>query len=162
MTANDPIRVPRQMTVLAALCALVTLVACTNDPYPHTDRDAKIIYTSFPEPPKTLDPAIAYSTIDHLVTGPVYDTLLEYHYLERPYRLIPGIVEAVPEPEMRDGLVVYRFRLRAGLLVQGARSVLQTAAQHQDRLSRWALELQGRRGYYRTLVAIANKNARIA
>jgi transposase len=48
------------------------------------------------------------------------------------------------------------------LLVQGARSVLQTAAAHPDRLSRWALELQARRGYYRTLVAIANKNARIA
>ena len=48
------------------------------------------------------------------------------------------------------------------LLVQGARSVLQTASLHQDRLSRWALELQGRRGYYRTLVGIANKNARIA
>ena len=48
------------------------------------------------------------------------------------------------------------------LLVQGARSVLQTAHAHQDRLSRWALELQERRGYYRTLVAIANKNARIA
>ena len=48
------------------------------------------------------------------------------------------------------------------LLVQGARSVLQSAASHQDRLSRWALELLPRRGYYRTLVAIANKNARIA
>ena len=48
------------------------------------------------------------------------------------------------------------------LLVQGARSVLQTAAAHDDRLSRWALKLQDRRGYYRTLVAIANKNARIA
>ena len=48
------------------------------------------------------------------------------------------------------------------LLVQGARSVLQSAAAHQDRMSRWILELQPRRGYYRTLVAIANKNARIA
>jgi transposase len=48
------------------------------------------------------------------------------------------------------------------LLVQGARSVLQTAPAHQDRFSRWVLELQARRGYYRTMVAIANKNARIA
>jgi len=48
------------------------------------------------------------------------------------------------------------------LLVQGARSVLHTAAAHQNRMSRWILELQQRRGYYRTLVAIANKNARIA
>jgi len=48
------------------------------------------------------------------------------------------------------------------LLVQGARSVLQTAAGREDRFSRWVLKLQDRRGYYRTLVAIANKNARIA
>ena len=48
------------------------------------------------------------------------------------------------------------------LLVQGARSVLNSAASHPDRMSRWILELQPRRGYYRTLVAIANKNARIA
>lgn len=48
------------------------------------------------------------------------------------------------------------------LLVQGARSVLHSALGREDRLSRWALKLQDRRGYYRTLVAIANKNARIA
>ena len=48
------------------------------------------------------------------------------------------------------------------LLVQGARSVLNSAGMHQDRMSRWILQLQPRRGYYRTLVAIANKNARTA
>jgi transposase len=48
------------------------------------------------------------------------------------------------------------------LLVQGARSVLQSAPMHQDRISRWALALQERRGYFRALVAIANKNARVA
>jgi transposase len=48
------------------------------------------------------------------------------------------------------------------LLVQGARSVLHSAPGREDRLSRWIVKLQDRRGYYRTLVAIANKNARIA
>lgn len=48
------------------------------------------------------------------------------------------------------------------LFMQGARPVLQTAPMHQDRISRWALELQARRGYFRAMVAIANKNARIA
>lgn len=48
------------------------------------------------------------------------------------------------------------------LLVQGARSVLNSAGMPQDRMSRWILELLPRRGSYRTLVAIANKNARIA
>ena len=48
------------------------------------------------------------------------------------------------------------------LFVQGARSVLQTAARHDDRLSRCALSLHARRGYHKALVAIAAKNARIA
>ena len=48
------------------------------------------------------------------------------------------------------------------LLVQGARSVLQTAMRHSDRLSRWSVSLQARRGYHKALVAIAAKNARIA
>lgn len=49
-----------------------------------------------------------------------------------------------------------------GLLVQGARSALHTAARHTDRLSRWSISLQGRCGYRRAQVAIAAKNARIA
>jgi len=48
------------------------------------------------------------------------------------------------------------------LLVQGARSVLNTAARHTDRLSLWALSLQARRGMHKALVGIAAKNARIA
>lgn len=47
------------------------------------------------------------------------------------------------------------------LLILGARAVLQTAAQRQDRLSRWALSVRERRGYHRACVAIAAKNARI-
>jgi transposase len=48
------------------------------------------------------------------------------------------------------------------LLVQGARSALHTADRHADRISCWARSLESRRGYHRTLVAIASKNARIA
>ena len=47
------------------------------------------------------------------------------------------------------------------LLVMGARAVLNAAAGKQDRVSRWALELAARRGYWRAIVAIAAKNARM-
>jgi oligopeptide transport system substrate-binding protein len=123
------LRVRGHRLAAAALLAVGVLAAgCTNDPYPHADQDAKILYAPFTEPPKTLDPAIAYSTVDHMVTGPVYDTLLEYHYLERPYRLIPGIAREVPEPEERGGLVVYTFRLREGLLFHPDRCFTQGRA----------------------------------
>ena len=48
------------------------------------------------------------------------------------------------------------------LLVLGAKSVLAAAKSKDDRLSRWAVALQTRRGYWRALVAIAAKNARMA
>ncbi|SEK12317.1 IS110 family RNA-guided transposase [Paraburkholderia diazotrophica] len=47
------------------------------------------------------------------------------------------------------------------LLVLGARSAIAAAARRDDRLSRWILQLQARIGYQKTLVAIANKHARI-
>lgn len=48
------------------------------------------------------------------------------------------------------------------LLVLGARSVLNAASGKTDSLSRWALQLRQRRGYWKAVVAIAAKNARMA
>ncbi len=48
------------------------------------------------------------------------------------------------------------------LLIQGARSVVGTASRRSDPTSRWILQLQQRVGWQKTLVAVANKNARIA
>lgn len=106
------------MRVVLAV-SLVLGVACTNNPYPEKDDGKKVLYAQYHEPPKTLDPAVAYSTNDHVVTGKVYDTLLEYHYLKRPYELIPALAEAVPEPQERaDGSTAYRFVLREDLWFQ--------------------------------------------
>jgi len=48
------------------------------------------------------------------------------------------------------------------LLILGGRAVLAAAANKQDRLSRWATNLAERRGYWKAVVAIAAKNARMA
>lgn len=48
------------------------------------------------------------------------------------------------------------------LLVLGARAVLNSLGDKQDRFSRWARGLVERRGYWRAAVAIAAKNARMA
>jgi transposase len=49
-----------------------------------------------------------------------------------------------------------------GLLVNGARAVLNAAAGKGDSISRWAVKLAQRRGYWKAVVAIAAKNARMA
>jgi transposase len=48
------------------------------------------------------------------------------------------------------------------LLVLGARAALNAAANKTDSLSRWAMALRQRRGYWKAVVAIAAKNARMA
>jgi transposase len=47
------------------------------------------------------------------------------------------------------------------LLILGARSVLQNAASNSDAVSRWAVQLAARVGYWKAIVAIAAKNARM-
>lgn len=107
----------RVLSIVVACAGALLLAACTNDPYPELERDQHALYSSFSEAPKTLDPAIAYTTAEHVITGNVFDTLLEYHYLRRPYELIAGLAETVPQSEsMPGGRERYRFRLRPGIL----------------------------------------------
>ncbi len=100
---------------LAALC----LSACTNSPYRAEFEDRKVYYTSYDDAPKTLDPAVAYTTTAHELVGKTYETLLEYHYLKRPFTLIAGIAAELPRSEqLPDGHTRYRFTLRDDLLYQ--------------------------------------------
>lgn len=96
--------------------ALSVLAGCSNNPYPSADDRDKVLYLPFTVPPKTLDPAISYGTADTVVTNKVYDTLLEYDYLKRPYSLTPGMAQAIPEPvSLPDGRVQYTFVLRGDI-----------------------------------------------
>ena len=97
----------------------LALLACNNNPYPPTEANEKVLYSSFREAPRSLDPAVAYDTGAHAITGSVYDTLLEYHYLKRPYELIPGLAADLPTQRPGDpGYTVYRFDLRPGMVYE--------------------------------------------
>lgn len=65
---------------------------------------------------RSLDPAKTGDVASSMATGNIYEGLLEYHYLERPYRLIPGLAEDMPEVS-EDGLT-YTFRIRQGIYFQ--------------------------------------------
>lgn len=99
------------------LAIIFSLSACSNDPYPPEDGEAKVLYSSFDAAPRTLDPATAYTTKAHSVTGVVYDTLLKYHFLKRPLELMPGLAVDLPlVTPLEGGRTRYRFTLREDLL----------------------------------------------
>ena len=85
-----------------------------------------MLYVPYAEAPKTLDPQVAYSVYDHEVIANVYETLLEYHYLKRPYELIPGLVDrgAGAARARATGASPTRFALRRGRALR-ARPVLR-------------------------------------
>ena len=62
---------------------------------------------------KSLDPPRQFDGASSEIIMNVYDTLLEYHYLARPYRLAPNLVEAMPQAGA-DGRT-YSFQLREGI-----------------------------------------------
>ncbi|MDP2809439.1 MAG: ABC transporter substrate-binding protein [Rhodocyclaceae bacterium] len=73
-----------------------------NDPYPASDRGRNILYTAFTDRPKHLDPVQSYSEDEITFTAQIYEPPLQYHYLKRPYDLVPATAAEVPKPRYRD------------------------------------------------------------
>ena len=67
-----------------------------NNPYPASESMRNILYSSFSERPKHLDPVRAYSSNEYEFIAQIYEPLLQYHFLKRPYHLIPLAAERVP------------------------------------------------------------------
>ena len=90
----------RCVNSLAACLLLLLLTACDgglwNNPYPVSDAGKSILYTAFTERPKHLDPAQAYSENEYDFLANIYAPPLQYHYLKRPYQLVPLAASAMP------------------------------------------------------------------
>jgi oligopeptide transport system substrate-binding protein len=82
------------------------LAACDgglwNNPYPSSDEGKSIFYTAFTERPKHLDPAQAYSENEYEFLAQVYAPPLQYHYLKRPYQLVPLAASRMPTVRYMD------------------------------------------------------------
>ena len=62
---------------------------------------------------KTLDPALADDLASRNMAGALFDTLLEYDYLARPYKLKPSMLECMPQS--LNGNLSFLFTLRDDL-----------------------------------------------
>lgn len=99
--------VARPIIAAAAMVCLLLLVGCgpqsgetpINSPYARGAETENVMYTAFAQrSPKFLDPARSYSTDETPFTYNIYEPLYGYHYLKRPYELIPRAARAVAEP----------------------------------------------------------------
>ena len=112
----------------------VIITSCTpNDPYRSSEKKANIYYTTFSEPPKHLDPARSYSSNEYDFLGQIYEPPVQYHYLKRPYELIPLSADSVPSPAYYDASgrrvpdgaspkevhrAIYEIKIKKGVMYQ--------------------------------------------
>ncbi|MBW8457500.1 MAG: ABC transporter substrate-binding protein [Thiobacillus sp.] len=147
------------------LLGLGLLAGCpdnSNNPYPGSKADANVLYSAFSERPKHLDPARSYSANEAEFTGQIYEPPLQYHFLKRPYTLVPLTAEAVPRPRYFDAAgkalpddapaasiaeSAYEIRIRPGIRYQPHPAFARDAA--------------GRYRYHSLAAADIAKNTRI-
>ena len=152
------------MKWLFCLPLLLFLAACDgglwNNPYPAADQGKSIFYTAFTERPKHLDPAQAYSENEYIFLAQIYQPPLQYHYLKRPYTLLPQAASAMPRvtyldknnrplpddaPAAKVAFSLYEIHLRPSLRYQPHPAFARDA---QDRPKYLALKPEDLRGIH--------------
>lgn len=133
---------------LVAALLLLSFIGCAgplNNPYPHQDEGKNILYSSFTERPKHLDPAQSYSSNEATFTGQIYEPPFQYHYLKRPYTLVPLTAAEMPnpiylnakgerlketDPAEQVAFSVYEIKIRPGIQYQPHPAFAKDGADH--------------------------------
>ena len=138
----------RALTLFFVSC---TLLSCTNNPYRPSDAGKNVLYETFREDLKHLDPALAYVANELDILNQIYETLVQYHFLKRPYVLEPLTATAVPRAQLYDtagqllpddapaediAKAVYTIHIRPGIRYQDHPSFARSPDGHY----RWFLQ----------------------
>lgn len=121
-------------TVKKILPLMLLVAGCTNNPYRPDEAAGKTYFGAFSTPPTKLDPATAYYSHEGAIIDQIYEPPFTYHYLKRPYTVIPQTAEEVPEvlyfddggkrivesdpPADKVGKAVYTIGIRPGIMYQ--------------------------------------------
>ena len=104
-----------------------------NNPYPASQAHSNIYYDVFEERPKHLDPIRSYSANEYAFLGQIYEPPLQYHFLKRPYELVPLTAAEMPltsyfdkeghliasnAPADKVHRAIYRIKIKPGILFQ--------------------------------------------
>ncbi len=88
---------------IAAVAVFLAACGVPNNPNPPGSEGTNTYFTATQESsPKYLDPTSSYSTNETPIVFAVYEPLLRYHYLKRPYELEPRLAEELPVPRYYD------------------------------------------------------------
>jgi ABC-type transport system substrate-binding protein len=103
----------KRLTIILSL--LLVVLGCTRE----QNYNEKVLNLVSPQKIKGFDPIFAADLYASNEIGKVYEGLLEFHYLKRPYVLTPNLAESMPEVS-KDGLT-YTFKIKKGVVFQDSK-----------------------------------------
>ncbi|WP_176736542.1 ABC transporter substrate-binding protein [Oligoflexus tunisiensis] len=104
-----------RINIILAISLTCLLGACIKKKSSETAAadSVKIFYHLREAEEKSLDPMKQFDEVSHQLVSNLYDSLLSYHYLKRPYELVPNLLTHMPEKQA-DGRT-YLFTLKKGV-----------------------------------------------
>jgi ABC-type transport system substrate-binding protein len=91
------------LTHSAPLLVVALMAGCNNNPQPSGAAATNTIFSAVIEnSPRHLDPTASYWSNDTPYTYQIYEPLYGYHYLKRPFTLVPKTAAEVVKPKYLD------------------------------------------------------------
>jgi len=112
------------MCRLVVLIITLFLVGCDdqawNDPYPRQGAAANTLYTAFTAQPQHLDPAVSYDESEWQFISQIYEPILQYNYLLRPYTLEPLTAAQKPQVtyDAHSNTTTYKITIKPKIMYQ--------------------------------------------
>lgn len=89
------------LILVISFCFTLAMAENWNNPYSQSGNE-NTVYLAFVFPPKTLDPARSYTAEESQFIAQIYEPVLQYHYLLRPYQLTTLTAAQMPEVSYFD------------------------------------------------------------
>ena len=97
---------------VAFTAALLIIAGCGHSPSAD-DANEMVLHSILPTKIRGLDPGDIGDVYSSLVASQSFECLYQYHYLKRPYQLIPQLAEDMPQIS-EDGLT-YTIKIKKGI-----------------------------------------------
>ena len=102
--------------VLPALCLLLLLIPGCSQKDSESQSDEMVLRHRMGTQIQTLDAGNMRGVYSMVVGGQIYETLYVYHFLKRPYELVPQLADGMPE--ISEDHLTYIIRIKKGVLFQ--------------------------------------------
>lgn len=100
----------------------IGIIITVGKSYNFNLKHENILNLSINNPLKTFDPAIVFNDDGLTVIGQSLETLYQYHYLKRPYEVIPSLASDLPR--VSENGTVYTIKIKKNILYQNSNKVL--------------------------------------